>query len=562
MLYLWPLRRKAPVILGLLLAACSGSTNPSDTAGGDGKVTLFVTTEIKGQIEPCGCTSDPMGDLARTAALVANARRAGATIVLDGGSLLYTDVPQRDARKTQEELKADLLAGAFRDHLHASAVGLGPFDLAAGPGGVRLPRQAANVRGVEVEAPKVITAGDVRVGVFGVVAPDLMKPHGVEATDPVAAAKRAVADLRAQNAQVVVALAHMERKQVKALVREVPGIDFAVIGAGAPEPDAVGNGPDRVGDTWLVQPANRGQTVIRLDITTRGGDGPLADAIGAARAKQEIAALVARIERLGADVTKAEADPNADKDFIATMKQDLIELSERRDSLKKSPLRVPDRGSYFVMAQIAISKTLACDEAIQKQKIAYDEAVGKANLAAASPPVPAAKGQASYAGTEECGFCHKEAVAFWNETKHATAWKTLVDVGKQYNLDCVYCHVVGFDAPGGSTLATLTNPGEDVPQLRDVQCEVCHGPSSIHVDEDGKEKPSSLRRLPKKEVCIACHNALHSDTFEYEAYLRDVTGPGHGEEFRKTLGEGPTGHKLRWAALIKTGATVGKGCPK
>jgi len=525
-------------------------------------VTLFVTTEIKGQIEPCGCTSDPMGDLARTAALVAHARGSGAVVVLDGGSLLYTDVPRRAGRTAQEELKADLLAAAFRDHLHASALGLGPFDLAAGPGGVRLPRQAANVTGIEVEAPKIMTAGNVRIGVFGVVAPELVHAHGVEATDPVAAAKRAVADLQSQQAHVVVALVHMDRKQVKALVREVPGIDFAVIGASAPEPDAVSNGPDRVDDTWLVQPANRGQTVTRLDVTTRGGDGPLADAIGAARATGEIAVITARADQLAADIARAEADPNADKDFIATMKRDLAELRGQRDSLTKSPLRVPDAGSYFVMTQVGIRKDLACDEKVLQQKVAYDKAVGEANLASAVPPVPAAEGAASYAGTDECAFCHEDAVKFWSVTRHAAAWKTLVDVGKEYNLECVYCHATGFDAPGGSTLTNLSTLPEDGAKLRDAQCEVCHGAGSIHVDDDGKEKPRSLVLRPPKDTCVACHNALHSDTFDYDAYLRDMTGPGHGETFRKSLGDGPTGHELRSAALKNAGATVGKGCRK
>jgi hypothetical protein len=41
-----------------------------------------------------------------------------------------------------------------------------------------------------------------------------------------------------------------------------------------------------------------------------------------------------------------------------------------------------------------------------------------------------------------------------------------------------------------------------------------------------------------------------------------VTGPGHGEKFRKTLGDGPTGRQLRQAALDKAGAAIGEGCPK
>jgi hypothetical protein len=40
------------------------------------RLTIFYTAEIHGTPEPCGCTSDPLGDVARYAALVA--RRRGA----------------------------------------------------------------------------------------------------------------------------------------------------------------------------------------------------------------------------------------------------------------------------------------------------------------------------------------------------------------------------------------------------------------------------------------------------------------------------------------------------
>ena len=48
----------------------------------------------------------------------------------------------------------------------------------------------------------------------------------------------------------------------------------------------------------------------------------------------------------------------------------------------------------------------------------------------------------------------------------------------------------------------------------------------------------------------------------YEAYLRDIVGPGHGEDLRKKLGDGPTGHELRKAALDKAGRTLGAGCTR
>jgi hypothetical protein len=296
--------------------------------------------------------------------------------------------------------------------------------------------------------------------------------------------------------------------------------------------------------------------VTRIDVTLRGA-GPLSDAVGAARAEADGAALEVRIDKLRADLAAWEKAPDADQGFVAARRGELADLEKERAELARTPLRVPAAGSWFVMAQVPIKKRLPCEAAVQAKKVAYDAAAGEANVKAAAgrkapPPAP---GQAGYAGGEECGYCHEEAVAFWKTTRHHDAYQTLASIGKAKNLDCIYCHVTGFGEPGGATLA-------DHDRLRDVQCEVCHGPASLHVDADGKEKPKSLVLSPAKERCVLCHSPEHSDTFDYEAYLRDVTGKGHGEALRAKLGNGPTGQALRAAALAKAGAAIGAGCPK
>ena len=157
---------------------------------------------------------------------------------------------------------------------------------------------------------------------------------------------------------------------------------------------------------------------------------------------------------------------------------------------------------------------------------------------------------------DACSDCHSDAVEFWNKTVHAQAWKTLVDRGQQFDYDCIGCHVTGWDKPGGSNLGHNDN-------LRDVQCETCHGPGSIHVAKGGEEKPFAIARKPADDLCATqCHTHEHSDTFQHDAYMRDIVGPGHGEALRKKLGDGPTGHDLRKAALDKAGHTLGAGCTR
>ena len=109
------------------------------------------------------------------------------------------------------------------------------------------------------------------------------------------------------------------------------------------------------------------------------------------------------------------------------------------------------------------------------------------------------------------------------------------------------CHVTGYGEVGGSSLGHTD-------RLRDVQCEVCHGPGSQHVAGEGLEEPLALHTETPASVCTTCHTEQHSDTFQYQAYLRDILGPGHGAAAREKLGDGPTGHSLRSAALAKARA--------
>lgn len=561
------LRRLA--VLGLVAAAACCSKSEVK-GGGSGAAsgpapkptfTLFALAEVRGQIGPCGCTSDPLGDISRTAKLVEEARARGPVLVVDAGSLLYGRNPVPAHLEAQEELKADLLARLYAEQLQVAAVGLGPADLARGAQGVRFPRVVSNVADPEipVRPPTVLTVGEAKVGVFGVIAPGAVE--GLRIDDPVAAGKRAVQTLRDGGAQVIVGLVQAPSKRdAVALVRDIGGVDLAVAGLGAvaPEPERVEVTADPVGTGWLVVPANRGQIVSRVDVYLRPGGGPLVDAVGRGAATAKIEHIDRQIRSTEADLERFRNDKDADPAFIAAKQRELDTLVADKKKLAASPLVVPASGSFFTLEQIRINKTLACSPPVRDAIKAYDLAAGEANVKAAAniPVPPPPKGKASYVGNEVCADCHDEAMEFWKQTRHANAWQTLVDRGQQFDYECIGCHVTGWEQPGGSNLANNE-------KLRDVQCETCHGPGSIHVAKGGEEKPAAVVLDPGKTLCAEqCHTKEHSDTFDYEPYLRDIVGPGHGAALRARLGDGPTGHQLRSAALDKAGRMLGAGCAK
>ncbi len=554
--------RRLGLVAALAATACCSKSEVKGGGTAQGPngpgFTLIALAEMRGQIGPCGCTSDPLGDISRTAKLVEAARAAGPVLVVDAGSLLYSKAPVPDHLAAQEELKADLLLKTYKEKLQVGAIGLGPADLPKGPDHVRVPRQAVNLPAdstYPVEAPHIIEVGGTKVGVFGVIALDAMPV--IKISDPAAAGKAAIAKLRGDGAQVVVALVQASsKKDAVQLVRDLPGVDVAVAGLGleAPEPERVETEATKVGDAWMVIPANRGQVISRLEVAYRG-PGPLVDAGGAAAAKEKIAYLDRQIAKLDVDLKAMDADPSADKAFVKQKHDEHAQYAKQRADLVANPVQKPASGSYFTLEQVRIGKALACDVEVQSFVTGYYRASGEVNVkAAAGRPPPDAKGGATYVGSETCDDCHSDAVTFWKGTRHAHAWQTLVERGQQFDFDCIGCHVTGWEKPGGSNLANND-------KLRDVQCETCHGPASIHVAKGGEERPSSIVRNPPENLCATqCHTKEHSDTFQREAYLRDILGPGHGPDMRKTVGDGPTGAQLRKVALDKAGRSLGAGC--
>jgi hypothetical protein len=128
---------------------------------------------------------------------------------------------------------------------------------------------------------------------------------------------------------------------------------------------------------------------------------------------------------------------------------------------------------------------------------------------------------ATYVGSEKCKRCHEREYKIWKASPHAHAYATLVKATRpslrQYDGECIVCHVTGFDYKGGYVDEKTT------PLLKENGCENCHGPGSLHVkgntdpkmlalmnpiktqpNESPAAKDQRLKRLD--DSCYKCHN--------------------------------------------------------
>jgi nitrate reductase cytochrome c-type subunit len=133
--------------------------------------------------------------------------------------------------------------------------------------------------------------------------------------------------------------------------------------------------------------------------------------------------------------------------------------------------------------------------------------------------------KARYVGSERCAECHEKADEIWSPSGHAKAYQALVDARRpslrQFDGECAICHVVGFGHPSG--YYDKDNSSKKNELLKNVGCESCHGPASVHVNNPTdatiypfinpwKAKPgeteaaSKARRLRIDLFCQKCHD--------------------------------------------------------
>jgi len=273
--------------------------------------------------------------------------------------------------------------------------------------------------------------------------------------------------------------------------------------------------------------AARGEALLRIDLTLDGPAGqPLAKVAGAGEREAERAALQARIDLWRGEVRAM--DPRAEATRQRTDK--LLELERRLAGLAAAPPpAMPPGRRAFTYAFVAMTPGLASDPEVQKRVDAFHAEAGRATVAAleANPRAcpRAQEGRPSFAGQDSCIDCHEEAAAHWKTTPHAHAYQSLVDRGRQHDVACIGCHVLGYEQAGGACSVV------DVKRRENVQCESCHGPGSVHVEEGTRASMSA--KVPEA-TCRKCHDPENSPHFNDRTYRPHVLGPGHGAKVAAT----------------------------
>ena len=489
--WFWPIDKPGP---GPAANSPSDSAEPLLENWSPDDLTLVLSGQQHGYLEPCGCSETQSGGFSRRADLLRQMDRRGfRPVAFDLGGLV-----QR--RREQSRLKYQTMLAALGE-MSYSAVGVGPEDLALGadfllsqgqtedsdspdsPAGSARPHLlAANLRLFDSDdlpgapvASRLVTSGDHTIGVTAILDPQLggqLEAAGVLADVTIRPPEDVLPDvldsLTRDGATILVLLSHASVDTSLELARKFPRLDL-VVSAGDPE-DPLTDNPRQVGTTTVV---------------TVGQKGKYAGVVGINNPSQP-----------------------------SRIRFELVNLDNQRftDHPKMT-------------------------EAMRN----YQQTLEHLDLAASMLPI-ATSGNRDFLGSARCGECHTKALSKWQDTPHAHAFESLSTgrdgqehdwVPRTFDAECLSCHVTGWEPQKVLPYKSGYVDRQTSSHLLGNGCENCHGPGSRHVElvEAGQvEKSLAEVRVTleqaRRQLCISCHDLDNSPTFNFDTYWPQITHPG------------------------------------
>ncbi len=475
-----------------------GTPKPLFEAWKNPAAVILCTGEMHGYIEPCGCSLDQLGGLARRADLIRQIEaKKWPVTAFDVGGLANNPTRQ------QGKSKFDMAAKCLIDMRYAGvAVGVEElqlsFDFLARP--PELPFLSSNL--VLFGDPKidggpapwrVVEVGGVKIGVTAVfgsslkdeVAPGAQgdAPADFKVLDMAPSLKKALAALKRAKPDLLLLLSHAKYDESVKLASQFPEFDILVTAGGVEDPDPK---PKILGNkTLLVAPGQKGKHV------------PVVGFFPADRQR---------------------------------LKFELVDLDERRfgDAPK-----------------------------IVEQMRFYQELLKERNLVAGEPaiddPRPTPTLDANpFVGVKVCGECHKSALEVWKSSKHAHATEALKTghpglkkpfINRMSDPECICCHVTGWDPKKVLRYNSGYKDEQQSAHLTGQQCENCHGPGGRHTElerlfakdqkstDDLKAWRKYLRLDQKKafDLCAKCHDPDNDPKFgtdTFDDYWNEIAHPG------------------------------------
>jgi len=464
---------------------------------------IVLTTQVKGSLEPCGCTSHPLGGLSKFAFFVEQKKKQGPVLLLNNGDFLFEKEILHTDEIPQQQQKANILANTYQS--------LGVF--AQLPGAID---RAQNHQTFfkTLKNPWLLNHADTKLAFNFSIPIAVIAVTQAQDQDRI---KARIQALKQQHASLfVIALSLLNWEQNQAFFGSIPDLQL-IVSKGDIQPHT----PIKIANAWMLDAGEQGQYAVNLDVFIKNQDlkFELDD-----QGEQERNATLRLIKALEQEIAQLEKQDPKNTNTIS-LKQHVLE--QYKQSLQTFKIKKEPTGNYLNYHLIPFSKQDKESQNINQSMREYNRMLCQlASLFENTKDCQTTPIDTRYLGSSSCQNCHPKAYETWQKTKHAHAFNTLQQKEKQCDLSCIGCHSIGFKKPGG--FCSVSQVGT----LKDVGCESCHGPGEVHLNVlKNKSKDDLLFiRRPQVQVCQQCHTKEHSDLFNFNHYLPRILGPGHEQK--------------------------------
>lgn len=437
-------------------------------------ITLFITGQQHGYIEPCGCTGleNQKGGVARRLTLMNQLRDAGWELMpIDAGNLVRR-------LGDQAAIKFHRSIEALRKMQYVG-LGFGPDDIRLNVTDLMQEAFAesedealytsANVVLLDpslMPSYRVVERAPFRIGLTSILDPESLDSAlsaDIQIQEPVESAKKAMEAMQSEQADFTVVTFFGDEERGRELAQKVDGIDLLVVAGGYGEPTYR---PERISET-------------QTDMILTGAKGMYAGLVGLYPD--------APLRYCRVPLTDEFGDAPEMRSLMADYQDQLRILGLTGLGLKPIP---HTSGDQFV-------GTAKCGECHTTALDIWE------------------------------GSMHAEA------TEHIVHPGERGDVARHFDPECLSCHVTGWNPQGYYPYASGYLDLASSKHLHGNGCENCHGPGSSHVaaevdgsdaDEETKLALRKAMQLPldkARERCMECHDLDNSPDFHEEDAFDD-----------------------------------------
>jgi len=433
---------------------------------------IYYTAATYGSMYPCGCRI-PEGGLSRRATVLAQEKEKYPLLIVDAGSF----VP--DSSRYGRFAGGWILKACLAMGYHAINIGMQEARVPVTQlrewselsGNILISANVRDSEGMPVTRTYIIhDIGEIRVGITG-IAGALVQPAGAAELPnivvPVEPLKEVMEEFKRNRVDFVVLLADTIEDEIKAILKEVPEIDFVVQGQGFTRIQRAA--ATLVGETRIVRIGDQGKVIgwTRFDFEP---DGTI----------------------LGEESSFTALDPSVayNPDIEKLLLEFKTELKARRDDFMGDPGNPFQRPATYELVDIL----------------------------------------SGFAGQNHCLSCHPGFSLDEDIVGHGGAWLKLSEENRT-NPACLPCHTTGYGLATGlqdvyrdNHLINVTCEACHGPGALHVREQTI---LRYHLDESFLLPPEDPVNLPFRkevpmEVCLKCHTKEWSPNFDYKTWVTRV----------------------------------------